>query len=157
MPFSKRHCAYMIGLLENEIKELQSLIQEIHAGNADLAAPIAERSIAGAGEPEQQHPEPDQPQPERRRGRKPKAEETKPKRELKVKNLSKKTYFARQHHITAILKDSGEPMTPFRIKEKLLEQFNISVTDQALGAVLKQGLKKELLCCPQQGEYAIPN
>jgi len=149
MPISGRHAAYLIGLLENEQKEIQSLIDELRSGNAKLAASDAERRISGVTEP-------DAP-PTKGRGGWPKGKKRTPKQAAKVKRSANKTYTASLHHIADILKKAGEPLTPFKIKEKLMERFNIQVTEEALATALKHGLKREVFCCPQQGEYAIPN
>jgi hypothetical protein len=88
-----------------------------------------------------------------RRGRPPKEKAAKPK---KPATTPKRTYFANLDHIQSILKEAGEPLTPFKIGEKLLERMNIRVTEKTLAHTLKLGVHRDVLCSPQQGEYALP-
>lgn len=71
--------------------------------------------------------------------RQPPRRTTKPKR---PKRQGKKTYCASQVHIKKCLEEIGTPVTPFIIRNKLIELFNISVAEEKIKEQLHKAKDK---------------
>jgi hypothetical protein len=154
MSLSPRQREYLIGLLQNEIKEMQNLVEEIQAGSSDQSVTMPQRLLPESAVPDEPESEPTPSEPTQpgtiRRVRKAGKKQARPPR-----RSSERINLVSLHEITSILKEEGRPLTPFKIKERLRDAFNIVLTDEALEKRLELGVKRGYIRCPQEGQYAV--
>lgn len=84
-------------------------------------------------------------------------DETKnPKTKPIISKPKKTRYTCSQKDVLAMLSDLPGPITPFILREKLLKEFNISVTEQVLRRLLTNMTNSETLDSPEPGLFQLP-
>lgn len=80
------------------------------------------------------------------------AKEQKPRK--KPPATKKRTYIAFYKHIEAVLEEADKPLSPFSMSRRILDKFNISVTEAALKKTLKADGGRTF-CEPQDGLWGL--